>query len=64
MKLYHQLELLSMQQALSAYKSLIGEEAGLTILAGDPTKRRAALADFMPRIQLPDPDGRRVSDDD
>ena len=63
-KLYHQLELLSMQQALSAYKSLIGEEAGLTILAGDPAKRRAALADFMPRIQLPDPDGRRVSDDD
>ncbi len=53
-----------MQQALSAYKSLIGEEAGLTILAGDPAKRRAAFADFMPRIQLPAPDDRRAAGDD
>ena len=61
--LYHELELLSMKQTLDAYNVLIGEEAGLTLLAGDLHQRAKVLANLQPRIVLPLPT-RRSSDDD
>jgi hypothetical protein len=51
---YRQIGLLSVDQILASYQSILGEENGLKLLAGKRSDREEALASFVPQFELAD----------
>ncbi len=65
MRFYQRNDLISLQQLLTAFQTVLGTDPGLALLAGSPTAQREALAEWLPRIRSrPIPIPRRSDPDD
>jgi hypothetical protein len=58
-RFYRQLDLVTVEQQLAAYQSLLGAKAGTELLAGSAAEKRQAIAKWIPDIRLQVADASR-----
>ena len=63
-RFYHQQDLLKVDEALAAYQLMLGEEAGLRMLAGKPQQRTEDLQRWTPTVRMTKQARRTTRDDD
>ena len=62
MRFYQRQGLISLQQLLAGYQAVLGEAAGLSLLAGGPAAQQETISAWLPTLRLPEP--ARQSDPD